>query len=88
MGGERATGTGAKVVEAKEHSFADEPAGWNRRAAYICMMPRKWQEETVYSKKIQAYLDGLGTSHWAVFCDVKRKPRWPRENQPPQPTPF
>ena len=38
-----------------EHSFADEPVGWNRRAAYICMMPRGWQSEAVYSKKIQAY---------------------------------
>jgi hypothetical protein len=53
--------------------------GWNRRAAYICMMPKSWRTKKVYEEKVRAYVRGEGTSHWAMFCDVKLKPRWPRK---------
>jgi hypothetical protein len=52
--------------------------GWNRRAAYICMMPKAWRTRKVYEAKVRAYLRGDGTSHWAMFCDIKKKARWPR----------
>ena len=55
-------------------------SGWNRRAAYLCMQPRAWRTPEVYLEKVRAYIRGQGTSHWACFCDVKKKPQWPRSS--------
>ena len=52
-----------------------EGLAWNRRAAYICMMPKRWRSPAVLDAKIAAYIAGKGTSHWAAACDPKQRPR-------------
>ena len=37
----------------------------------------------VYEEKVRAYVRGEGTSHWAMFCDVKLKPRCTARSAPP-----
>ena len=69
----------SNLLHMNEASSEDVKLGWNRRAAYICMMPKKWRKPEVYAKKVRAYLEGNGTSHWACFCDIKPKPQWPRK---------
>ena len=66
------------VLHQNSGGVQDTDHGWNRRAAFLCMMPNMYRAGGVYQQKIDAYIEGAKTSHWAIWCERSKKPRWSR----------
>ena len=47
---------------------------FNRLTAYITFLPKNLRSDDTLKNKIQAYIQGKTTSHWANKCEVKQYP--------------
>ncbi len=47
---------------------------FDRLTCYITYMPSKTRSKDTHLKKIMAYLNSEGTSHWANRCEIKKYP--------------
>lgn len=46
----------------------------NRLTSYITMFPKELETDEIRSKRINAYLNSEGCSHWAFLCEIKKYP--------------
>ena len=65
------------LLHANECGTANNDEGWNRRSAFICMMPKVIRPADVLVAKIQAYRNGYQGTHWANHWTRKMNP-YPR----------
>ena len=73
----------SRTVHCNSNDLRDRPdldgkPQMNRLTSFVTWMPKAWRSQEVLRKKLDAYATGRGTSHWAMFCNIKRKPRYPR----------
>jgi len=68
------------LLHANECGTFNSEKGWNRRSAYICMMPSILRSEKVREAKIEAYKNGYQGTHWPIFWVRKREP-YPRNTK-------
>ena len=46
----------------------------NRLTTYISYQPKINRNETIYTKRVEAYINGHTTSHWSNKCEIKQYP--------------
>lgn len=82
----------SRLVHANTSELRDRPPAadgspqLNRLTAFVCMMPRALRSAAVLEKKREAYRRGRGTTHWAIFAQLKpADARWPAQRKPFEP---
>ena len=46
----------------------------NRLTCYVTYQPKHLRKESIFKKRVMAYINGCATSHWANKCELKRYP--------------
>jgi hypothetical protein len=79
----------SRLVHANTSELRDRPPAadgtpqLNRLTAFVCMMPRALRTADVLERKRDAYRRGRGTSHWAIYAQLKAADaRWPAQRKP------
>lgn len=63
----------SKTIHANE-GMSTSKRGLNRLTCYLAYQPRKKRSEKIRLERINAYVNGETTSHWANKCELKRYP--------------
>lgn len=63
----------SKTIHANE-GMSKNSVELNRLTCYVTYQPKHLRKESIYKKRVMAYINGCATSHFANKCELKRYP--------------